>query len=138
MDMIEQKDHEINLGILERREEKLLANPAPQVGDWVIFNDCERRISYIWKYEENGEIDAIENWGIQTSQPWTSYYLGEGYISFSGSLYQSIDAVHLIATDELRPADIWFFNRGWSGAHCGRDFKCNFKVWKVDRDAPDI
>jgi hypothetical protein len=131
-------DEEVNAEILERRQQLILDRPEPQVGDWVIFNDCERRISHIWRYGEDGEIDAIENWGIQTSQPWTSYYLGEGYIQFSGSLYMSIDAVHLEATDHLRLADVWFFNRGWPSAHCGRSFKCNFKVWKVDQDGPSV
>lgn len=131
-------DEEVNTEILERRQKAILKRPDPIVGDWVIFNDCERRISYIWRYDENGEVDAIENWGIQTSEPWTSYYLAEGYVQFSGSLYMSIDAVHLEATNELRPSDVWFFNRDHHGAHRGRDFKCKFKVWKVNQDGPSV
>ncbi len=138
MNTMELKDLEINSEILERRTNKMLSNTQPVVGDWVIFNDCERRISHIWKYDENAEVDPVTDWGIQTSSPHGSYYLGEGYVSFSGGLYMSIKGKLLEPTDTTKDAPVWFFNRDWSGAGRGVHFQTPFKVWIVNQDGPEI
>ena len=138
MNTIEQKDLEINKEILQRRIAARSKSCNPQVGDWVIFNDCERRISYIWKYDENTEIKSVAEWGIQTSNPHSSYYLGEGYVSFSGSLYTCIKGELLQWSGIQKDANVWFFNRDHRRAHNGRTFQAPFEVWTVDQDAPTV
>ena len=136
MNAIEQKDLEINKEILERRMESL-SSMNPKVGDWVIFNNCERRISYIWNRNEYGDISPVAEWGIQTSSPCASYYLGNGYVSFSGSLFVSVKGGWLQWSGEQKDANVWFFNRDHWSAHCGRTFQAAFEVWTVDQDAPE-
>ena len=67
--------------ILEARSNAFHQHTTPQVGDFVIFADgTERRISHNWGDE------------VQTSDD-GSFYLGDGYMSFAGSLYTSIPII---------------------------------------------
>lgn len=130
-------DSEVNAEILERRMALFNRNSHPMVGDFVDFNDCTRRISYIWVYNDKVEVKPVEDWDIQTSGLY-GYYLGEGYCSFSGSLYTAIKGKLFQLTDEKRLGFVWFFNRDWWGAHRDRDFQAEFRVWKVNANAGDI
>ncbi len=132
---------EVNQEILENRMAKVHKHVGPTIGDWVLFNEgIARRISHIWHYDEKGESKpAYEDWGIQTSQPgYYGWYLGNGYISFSGSLYMAVKGKWLTLTEELRPAWVWFFSRDHHTAHNGVYFKANFKVWDANIDAPSV
>lgn len=129
-------NEEVNAEILQRRTELLHRNTNPHVGDFVVFKDCQRRISYIWTWNENGE-QPVENWGIQTSDG-GSFYLGEGYISFSGGLYPGFRGSLLKPTNVMRQGWIWFFNRDWPGAGRGVHFQIPFRVWTVNRNADEV
>jgi hypothetical protein len=65
---------------------------GPRVGDYVCFADgVTRRISYVWPDD------------IQTSDD-GSFYLGKGYMSFSGVLYTHMPTETLTLTKGTRDA----------------------------------
>lgn len=110
--------------ILAARLTLLNAVPGPRVGDYVEFADgATRRISYNW-----GD-------GLQTSDG-GSFYLGEGFASFSGSLYGCVPPESLTRTDETRPGRVWFFHHGYSGAGMGVDSEPLFRVYRCSLPAP--
>jgi hypothetical protein len=70
---------------------------GPCVGEYVRFADgVMRRISYVWP-----ERVQISDSG--------SFYLDEGYMSFSGSLYPFVPTKTLTLAEETREASVWFF-----------------------------
>lgn len=139
--MVIRPTEEVNQEILVRKGTYLLAQTDPIVGDWVLFNEgIARRISYLWRYGEGGIVRPdYRDWGIQTSEPgYYGWYMAMGHCTFSGSLYLSVKGKYLKPTEELRPAWVWFFSRGWHGPHRGVYFQTNFKVWDAEIDAPEV
>jgi len=117
--------------ILQRREEKYNAIKGFRVGDFVRFsNGVIRRISYIWE-NERGEVDSI-----QTSDG-GSYYLGEGHISMSGSLYPGIAPDYLSGTKETMEGSVWFFHHNYSTAHNGVYGNMSFRVFECSLPAKE-
>lgn len=93
-------------------------NGAPQVGDWVSFADATmRRIAYIWP-------DSF-----QTAEG-GSYYLGQGYTSYSGSLFGSLPLESLTWTNRKQDGPAWFFHHDHAQAHNGVDVVAPFRVWE--------
>jgi hypothetical protein len=131
---------EVNQELLELRNKQSLLRVGPAVGDWVLFNKgVARRISYIWNYDGLGNIKPIVDWGIQTSEPgYHGWYLGNGYIQFSGGLFLSVKGKHLRLTEEVRPAWVWFFSRDDHKANGAVYYKADFRVWDAEIDAPDV
>lgn len=85
-----------NEQILESKLESYNADPDPRVGDWVEFPvGNPERISYDW-----GD-------GVQTSIG-GSFYLGDGFASFSGALNPVISKDKLVNTGEVRNAFFWY------------------------------
>src|SRR5216117_3642018 len=90
--------------ILAKRIAMLDEITGPRTGDFVIFaDDVTRRISYIWRDEHGAAFS------VQTSDGGT-YYLGEGYVSMSGSLFSGVKPETLTLTDERRDGRVWFFH----------------------------
>lgn len=123
---------------LDERDTAILAErcvaydqiPGPRNGDYVIFaDDVTRRISYIWR-DENGTVLSI-----QTSDG-GSYYLGNGYVSMSGSLYSGVKPETLTPTEETRDGSIWFFHHDWHTAGNGIDTVIWFRVFRCSEPAP--
>jgi hypothetical protein len=117
---IDERDREM----IARRMEKLNAIPGPRVGDFVEFpGDITRRISYIWP-----EAAQISKGG--------SYYLGDGYVSMSGSLYTGVPLETLTDTGQVRDGAVWVFHHDWHTAHNGVDTLVAFRVFHCSADAP--
>jgi hypothetical protein len=91
---------------------------GPRVGDYVEFiDDVTRRISYIWPH------------GVQTSEG-GSFYLGEGYMDFSGSLHPTIPTETLTLIEGVtREAWAWFFHHDYWTAHNGVHVRVSVRVW---------
>jgi len=108
--------------ILAFRKAELDKREGPRVGDFVRFpGEAElRRFTHDW-----GD-------SIQTSDllfPHGSYYLGEGYVSYSGSLDPSIKKAALTLTDEVREGKVWFFHHDQAKAHNGVSAMVTFRVY---------
>jgi hypothetical protein len=114
--------------IVDRRI-RLLEHSVPQVGDWIDFADgVQRRISHVWAWE--GEETTL-----QTSDG-GHYYLGEGYVSFSGGLFPATPARHLTLTEERRDGWVWIFHHDQWRAHNGVDLTIPCRVWRSSVKAP--
>jgi hypothetical protein len=110
--------------ILAGRVEKLNEQEGVRVGDYVLFADVVlRRVSYDW-----GD-------SVQTSDG-GSYYLGNGYVSMSGSLYTSVPKESLHLTEEVLEGDVWFFHHDWRTAHNGISALVKFRVFTCSLPAP--
>lgn len=97
---------------------------CPRVGDYVDFADgVTRQISYVWPDD------------VQTSDG-GSFYLGEGYMSFSGSLYTSVPTETLTLTESTRKASAWFFRHDYWAAQNGVHVPVLMRVWMCSAKAP--
>lgn len=127
--------------ILTARQTMLDKLNHPRVGDWVDFaNGVSRRISHIWPHDHTRDTATKglhPKDGLQTSHDGYGYYLGEGYISFSGSLYRSVEARTLTLTEEKRNGRVWFFHHNHAQAHNGVETTIPFRVYKCNLPAPD-
>lgn len=125
---LDQKDKEI----LTARVAAFDPNQGPRVGDYVDFADgISRLISHVW---EDGP-----GWlgGVQTSDG-GSFYLGDGYMSFSGSLYNSVPHETLTLTEGTRVTGAWFFHHNWHTADNGVEVMVPMRVWKSTAIAPKL
>jgi hypothetical protein len=115
--------------IVQKRMGAFLALEGPQVGDYVKFADgIERRISYMWQAE-----DGLR---CQTSDG-GSWYLGDGYCSFSGSLHPAVPGSSLKLVGVIRRGSCWFFHHDWQMAHNGVDVELPmFNEWHCSLEAP--
>ena len=120
------------IAALDARDSEILAervtayntHAQPRVGDFVRFADGTlRRISHDWFGES-----------LQTSDG-GSFYLGNGYLSFSGSLYRGISPETLTLTDETREGGAWFFHHDQHQAHSGVDVRVSLRVYACTLDA---
>ena len=108
--------------ILEARLAAWNERTGPRVGDYAIFADgTTHRFSYDW----GGE------YGIQTSKD-GSFYLGDGYMSFSGGLDPCIRYERIHPTGEVRDGRCWFFHRDWHRADNGVDVLVPCRVYRID------
>ena len=127
--VIDERDAEI----LSHRAALVLARTEPQSGDWVIFADgVERRISHVWDWE--ADADGPHLYSIQTSDG-GSWYLGEGYASFSGSLHPGVPGETFTDTGETRPGAIWIFRHDHHTAHNATSATIEFRVWSTSEGA---
>jgi hypothetical protein len=111
--------------IVQARAVAFAAHTKPQTGDFIEFADgITRRIAHVW-FDEN----------IQTTDG-GSFYLGMGYVSYSGSLYQSIPATAVrLLQDKQINGRFWFFHHDYHTAHNGVDFVIPCRVWATDLTA---
>ncbi len=116
--------------IRDVRRRSLDEEPRVRCGDYVEFADgVVRRVSHVHRWEGEEEL-------VQTSGG-GSWYLGDGYASFSGSLYPSVGASTLTRTDERREGLVWFFHHDWHEAHNGVSVTVPFRVYRCSVVAPD-
>lgn len=130
-----EQDEQVNAEILQRRIRLRQETAGPQVGDYVLFEGADapnhrQRISHDW-----GEDPANgEHLGVQTS-PGGSFYLADGYASFSGALNSIVRVEHLIDTGETRLGRFWFFSRDYWGAGRGVDVEAPCRVYRYEGPA---
>ena len=122
--------------IVAEREQALNADQGPRVGDYVEFaNSVTRRISHMWP----AFADTGDGWSAPASAQTSeggSFYLGDGYVSFSGGLHPGIPVDTLTRTEEMRPGSVWVFHHDWHTAHNGVDTEIPFRVYHSTADAP--
>lgn len=123
---LDERDRQI---LWERRHSIELAD-EPRCGDYVEFADgTTRRISHVYG------ADWGDMAGVQTSDG-GSWYLGNGYVSFSGSLYPSVKMTTLTLTDQQRAGSAWFFHHDWATRENGVDVTIPFRVYHCTETAP--
>lgn len=117
--------------IIAKRGAALLANGDPiNPGDFITFAcGTTRRVSYVW-------IDGDEGVkAVQTSDG-GSWYLGDGYVSFSGALYTGVPFETLTDTGDTFDGDVWIFHHDHHCADNGVHSTTKFRVWRCSMEAP--
>lgn len=107
--------------ILAARQAQLDARHEIGVGDVVMDGDKTLRVAHDWG-------DSVQ---LTDGVYGESFFLGDGYLSFSGGLNPSIPKERFAATDEKRGASVWFFSQNMSMAHNGYHATAQFRVWKL-------
>jgi hypothetical protein len=121
---------ERDAAIVATRTASLDELDGPRVGDYVRFADgTERRISYATPAEWLPEVDSI-----QTSDG-GSWYLGDGYVSFSGGLHPGVERASLTLTDETQRGSVWIFHHDYATAHNGVNASIPFRVYECSLEA---
>lgn len=121
-----------DIAIMNERQAARLAMPQgiPVVGDYVVFaDDVTRRVSNVMLFNPK------HGGGAQTSDGGSWHINGSGDSSFSGSLRPPVWCDTLTVTDELRPAQFWFFHHGHTKAHNAVYVNINVRVWHCNLDA---
>ncbi len=104
--------------ILEARQAAFDAISGPRVGDRVLMLDgTEQRFSYRWDD------------GLQTSRG-GSFYLGDGYLSFSGQLNRTVPFDKLVETNMTETANAWFFHHDHHTGNNGVDVRIRVRVYR--------
>ena len=101
--------------------------PGARVGDWIREPDGRMsRATHDWN--QDGEMsETIQHGGGEFGQ----FYLGSGYISYSGGLDTGIKKNQLRQTEEMKPGKVWFFKDDYHTAHNGIEFMVDFRVYEV-------
>lgn len=118
--------------ILKARSVAFLARREVKAGDYIRFADGTlRRVSHVW----TGENDQPES--IQTDCPefGSSFYLGDGWMSFSGGLHPGVPASTLTRTQELISGKCWFFHNDFAYRDNGVYISIPCPVWDCSLEA---
>ena len=118
-----------NEEILAERVKLYDARPGPRVGDYVMVVDkVLDRITHIWRDvpEPRAQCGGGEN---------GSYYLGNGYCSYSGGLNGGCLLSDLEETDLLMDGCVWFFDDDVAGAGRGVYFRIRHRVFVLRHGA---
>lgn len=119
--------------ILHDRQRAYLERPnrTPANGDFVVFVDgVVRRISHA---HADGYIQTSD---LRDTIQSGSFYLGEGYMSFSGGLHAGVPQSSLTLSPELRIGRAWFFHHEEVKAHNGVEVELRCFVWNCNLPAP--
>ena len=109
--------------ILKNRMNTYNQIPGPRVGDWIREpNGRITRATHDW-----GDDSIMQHGGGEFGQ----FYLGNGYISYSGGLNTGIKKASLVKTDEMKPGKVWFFRNNYPTAGNGIDYMVDFRVYEV-------
>ncbi len=119
--MIEaRKADEYDKGIANERNMVYMKIRGPRVGDFAQFPDGHyERFSHNW-----GED------GFQTSEG-GSFFLGSGYVSFSGGLNPTIPLSRIEATGEYKTGAFWIFHHNDKHADNGVGITIQCRVFKI-------
>ncbi len=119
---------ERDIQIMWQRRDSIEMIEEPRCGDYIDFADgITRRVSHVWP------ADGLPD--VQTSDG-GSFYLGHGYVSFSGSLYSAVRRDTLTDTGVRRPGSAWFFHHDWHTRDNGVDVTIPFRVYRCSENAP--
>jgi hypothetical protein len=113
-------------GILAEREQLFNQNQGPRVGDFLRVPDGVLRFTHDWG-------DSIQT-TVGAKHPCYgdgSFYLSDGYASFSGSLDPAIDKTKLRDTGETLEGSFWFFHHNQACAENGVYFKLPCRVFEM-------
>lgn len=118
---------------LDEGDSKILAERAAafesrreiKVGDFVHFADGTLlRVTHVWS-DERGPFSIQTECGNGDS----SFYLGKGYMRFSGSLRPGVSFTFMTRTDRTVKGSCWFFHHDYARAHNGVRVQVDCPVW---------
>ena len=114
-----------NNQIFEERKAAYDAIPGVRVGDYVrLPGGTHTRITHTWQ-DRKGQPSTVQTGG----SPGGQYYLGDGYISYSGELDPGVHASRLRLLDYTMRGSVWFFKENWPRANGGINYAMDFRVF---------
>jgi hypothetical protein len=116
----------VDAEILANRERLFNLVPGPRVGDYLRTPQGLLRFTHDWG-------DSIQT-TVRPTHPCNgdaSFYLSDGYASFSGSLDPAIDKALLRDTEEKERGSFWFFHHNFAGADRGVSFTIACRVFEM-------
>ena len=117
--------------IVTRRLAAFDEEPDVRIGDYVDFADgVTRRVSHVYPREWG------DDYGVQTSDG-GSFYLDDGFVSFSGSLHRPVPHQTLTLSEQRRPGHVWIFHHDWPERDNGVYDEIPFRVYACSEEAPD-
>jgi hypothetical protein len=128
--MIDERD----TAILEKRQAEFLKNDKPKQGDFIRFADGTlRRVTHVWTENNKPEL-------CQTNENASdgSFYLGNGFMSYSGGLLSGVQADTLTRTQEIIKGAAWFFHHDFATAGGGVYITVDCPVWECSERAEKI
>jgi len=112
--------------IFEKRRLAYNARPGIRVGDWLRRPSGQMtRVTHIWRWDD--VTNSVQDGG----QGWGSFYLGDGYCSYSGGLDPGVSPEKIFPTYEMEPGGIWFFHHNHQTAHNRVEFSMFFRVFEI-------
>ena len=126
--------------IQKARQDKILSDrmhiynaiPGCRVGDWIReINGRLTRATHDWN-QDNETDQVIQHGGGEYGQ----FYLGNGYISYSGGLDTGITKNTLHDTGEIKKGKVWFFIDDYHTSHNSIEYMVDFRVYEVINDIP--
>lgn len=121
MSTLDERDRTIR----DVRVAKLDTIQGPRCGDYVRFTcGTIMRISHL--YPDAFQVSAGGSW-----------YLGDGYVSFSGGLFRGAPLDTLTRLDETKDGRCWFFHRDLWAAGNGLDTLVPFRVYACAVPSPE-
>jgi hypothetical protein len=121
-----------NQEALARRLAEFNARTGPRVGDYIRLPDLHPKLGK-WTRFTHHHGDLVQTGGGVHS----SYYLGHGYLSYSGGLDRGVKPDTLLPTAETKDGSVWFFDGEQAGAGRGVDFMAPMRVFTL-REGADI
>ena len=123
-----------NSTLLRKRVRLLNKKKGPRVGDWMILkNGVMTRFTHDWGFWRKEDL-GIQIGDRERTGDCGSFYLGDGYCSYSGSLDPPILHKNLRRTNNKKLGRVWFFDHDHAFANNGIDFEIKFRVYKEVRD----
>ena len=122
-----EKDREFNDKLFLELEKGYNLIQTIRIGDFVLEpgGKCTR-VTQVWEYK-NGKPESVQVGGTYGG----SFYLGAGYMSYSGGLDPSISVKKLHLTDKTMCGVIWFFNQDRLGEGRGVYYEMDFRVYEL-------
>ena len=97
---------------------------GPRVGDFVNMRDStQRRFTHDWG-------DCIQTTASGEFAGDASFYFGDGYMNFSGSLDHAIPKTNLHDTGSKKLGRCWFFHHDFPAAHNGVEIETLCRVYE--------
>lgn len=124
------KEQADNMDLFKQRIEQYNNIDGIRVGDYIKENDTYIQVTHIW-YDDNEKQELLQTQDLNFGHG--SFYLGNGYISYSGSLNTGYHTKNYTFNllDEKKQGVIWFFKRNIHTAHNGINFNMNFRVFEA-------
>lgn len=130
--------HNMATPTIDARDETILAErtaalnevDGPRCGDYLRMPDGELlRVAHVYPGDWDAWHDVQPNCPRHGGEG--SFYLGRGYISYSGSLDPVIQAYRLTLSDETRAGSCWFFHHDYHAASNGVTVAIPFRIYDV-------
>lgn len=115
----------VDKAILDQRESAFNQVQGPRVGDFLRTPDGFLRFTHDWGESIQTTVNAKH-----PCHGDASFYLSDGYASFSGSLDPAIDKSLLVDTGEKQNGSFWFFHHDEYRAENGVYFTIPCRVYE--------